>query len=76
MKVTLSTKRIGQFSGRETILGCEIKGSTHDIGYWMEGDEEIDLTRMENKYKASVRVIECLQNKSCCPDLHILVKIH
>ncbi|XP_052283270.1 limbic system-associated membrane protein-like isoform X2 [Dreissena polymorpha] len=53
-EVTLPTKRIGQLSGRETILDCEITAYPHGLAYWMKDNDEIDLTRKEKKYEVEM----------------------
>ena len=51
-EVSLPTKRIGQYPGRETILDCEITAYPHAIMGWKKGDADIDFYNKE-KYQVN-----------------------
>ncbi|XP_060592717.1 limbic system-associated membrane protein-like isoform X1 [Ruditapes philippinarum] len=52
-EVSLPTKRLGQFLGRETILDCEITAYPHAIMNWRKGEEDIDFFNKE-KYQVEL----------------------
>ncbi|XP_045156642.2 limbic system-associated membrane protein-like isoform X2 [Mercenaria mercenaria] len=52
-EVTLPTKRIGQFPGRETILDCEITAYPHAVMYWKKGESDVDFFN-KDKYQVEL----------------------
>ncbi|KAK3610191.1 hypothetical protein CHS0354_038829 [Potamilus streckersoni] len=49
-EITLPTRRIGQYPGRETILDCEITAYPHGVMYWMKDGMDLDFMN-EEKYR-------------------------
>lgn len=52
-EVSLPTKRIGQYPGRETILDCEITAYPHAVMYWQKNGREIGFFNKE-KYQVEL----------------------
>ncbi|XP_053406303.1 limbic system-associated membrane protein-like [Mercenaria mercenaria] len=52
-EVTLPTKRIGQYLGRDTILDCEITAYPHAVMYWKKGESDVDLSN-KDKYQVEL----------------------
>lgn len=51
-EVSLPTKKIGQYVGRETILDCEITAYPHGVMYWMKDERQLEISK--NKYQVEV----------------------